>query len=280
LDRKIRIGIVAIFIGVIIIAIGSYLLFTVIRDTNIALAEPTPVPVVVDEVFVASRDLPVGEYIDEIDIKQISVPIELIPRNAILALEDAIGLYAKVPLIQGEIILQSNLADPTNVQYDLAFEIDDDQVLFAFPASDFMSSLGLIQRGDLVDIFVTIEQEVPVYEGDQIAAEEDEEVPAEIITFDAFQKVSITAMIAEILLETNEEGEVIDPYATPSPSQVTIKAYLLALNPQDALVLKHLKDTGAIFDIVLRAPTSDDVFELVPVYDKFLNDYFGLEIEE
>jgi pilus assembly protein CpaB len=244
------------------------------------MAEPTAVPVVVDKVFVAGRDLPVGEYIDEIDIKQIDVPIELIPRNAILALEDAIGLYAKVPLIQGEIILQSNLADPTNVQWDLAFEIDDNQVLFAFPATDFMSRLGLIQRGDLVDIFVTIEQEVPVYEGDQIAAEEDEEVPAEIITFDAFQKVSITAMIADIVLETNEEGEVIDPYATPSPSQVTIKAYLLALNPQDALVLKHLKDTGAIFDIVLRAPTSDDVFELVPVYGKFLNDYFGLEIEE
>ena len=91
---------------------------------------------------------------------------------------------------------------------------------------------------------------------------------------------AITAMIASIIQETNEEGEVIDPYATPSPSQVRIKAYLLALNPQDALVLKHLKDTGAKFDLVLRAPTSDNIFELVPVYGDFLNEYFGLEIEE
>jgi pilus assembly protein CpaB len=279
LDRKVRIGIVAIFIGVIIIAIGSYLLFTVIQEANEAKYEPTPVPVVTDEVFVASRDLPIGEYIDESDVKQISVPIELIPRNAVHALEDAVGLYAKVQFIQGEIILISNLADPTNVQYDLAFELGDDQVLLAFAASDFMSGLGLIQRGDIVDIFVTIEQDVPIYEGDQISTG-DEETQTEVITFDAFQKISITAMIASIIQETNEEGEVIDPYATPSPSQVNIKAYLLALNPQDALVLKHLRDTGAKFDLVLRAPTSDVIFELVPVYGDFLNEYFGLEIEE
>ena len=279
MDRKVRVGILAILIGVIIIAIGSYLLFTVIQAANEAIYEPTPVPVVTDEVFIASRDLPIGEYIDESDVKQISVPIELIPRNAVHALEDAVGLYAKVQFIQGEIILISNLADPTNVQYDLAFELGDDQVLLAFSASDFMSGLGLIQRGDIVDIFVTIEQDVPIYEGDQISTG-DEETQTEIITFDAFQKISITAMIASIIQETNEEGEVIDPYATPSPSQVTIKAYLLALHPQDALVLKHLRDTGAKFDLVLRAPTSDVIFELVPVYGDFLNEYFGLEIEE
>ena len=61
---------------------------------------------------------------------------------------------------------------------------------------------------------------------------------------------------------------------------MNIQAYLLALDPQDALVLKHLKDRNAIFDIVLRAPTSNNNFELAPVYDDFLNDYFGLEIEE
>ena len=61
MDRKVRIGIVAIFIGVIIVGIGSYLLFTVIQEANEAKYEPTPVPVVTDEVFVASRDLPIGE---------------------------------------------------------------------------------------------------------------------------------------------------------------------------------------------------------------------------
>jgi len=64
---------------------------------------------------------------------------------------------------------------------------------------------------------------------------------------------------------------------TPPPKTRT-RAYLLALPPQDALILKHLKDTGATFDIVLRAPTSTVQFELTPVTDEYIVEYYGLEI--
>jgi hypothetical protein len=57
-----------------------------------------------------------------------------------------------------------------------------------------------------------------------------------------------------------------------------INAILLALNPQDALVLKHLKDTGAIFDIVLRSPTSELQFDLTPVTEQYIIEFYGLEI--
>jgi hypothetical protein len=58
----------------------------------------------------------------------------------------------------------------------------------------------------------------------------------------------------------------------------TIKSYLLALNPQDALVLKHLKDTGAVFDIVLRAPKSSVQFDLTPVTEEYIIEYYGLQV--
>ena len=54
---------------------------------------------------------------------------------------------------------------------------------------------------------------------------------------------------------------------------------LLALDPQDALVLKHLKDSGAIVDIVLRSPTSRQLFELEPVMPEYLVDRYKLEFE-
>jgi hypothetical protein len=57
-----------------------------------------------------------------------------------------------------------------------------------------------------------------------------------------------------------------------------ILAYLLALNPQDALILKYMKDTGAIFDIVLRAPTSAAKFDLTPITEEYIVEYYGLEI--
>jgi pilus assembly protein CpaB len=65
--------------------------------------------------------------------------------------------------------------------------------------------------------------------------------------------------------------------ATPEPA-TRIRSYLFALDPQDALLLKHLKDTGAIFDIVLRAPTSTVEFELTPVTEEYLIELYGLDV--
>ena len=73
------------------------------------------------------------------------------------------------------------------------------------------------------------------------------------------------------------EGEP-QPQPTPKPAEITVKAYLLALFPQDALVLKHLKDIGANFDFVLRSPTSTDVFDLTPINSDYLMDLYELEI--
>jgi len=101
--------------------------------------------------------------------------------------------------------------------------------------------------------------------------------------------VEITATIVEVASTNqggnqgqpivNQEGTPV-PTPTPSPSQRNTVALLLALDPQDALVLKHLKDTNAIFDLVLRSPTSNLVFELEPVTPEYLVDLFGLEGEQ
>ena len=40
--------------------------------------------------------------------------------------------------------------------------------------------------------------------------------------------------------------------------------------------LKHLKDTGATFDLVLRAPTSTQLFSLTPVTDEYLIERYQL----
>jgi hypothetical protein len=42
------------------------------------------------------------------------------------------------------------------------------------------------------------------------------------------------------------------------------------------LVLKFLKDTGANFDMVLRAPTSSGQFQLTPVTAQYIRELYGL----
>jgi len=247
-------------------------------------------------VVVTTRDVPLGHVLDAQDITLVDFPIEVIPRNAINNVDAVIGKFTKVDLVAGEMVQDHHLADPTNVNHDIAYVIGDNQVLMAFPAGDLMSGLNVLKRGDLIDILVTREETVDVQEAVEEGEEpeplppgEEPEQETRSITFDAKQALEITAIVADIVYEEQpqqaplgigEEGEEEQPQPTPvpQPSEVTVRAYLFALAPQDALVLKHLKDTGATFDLVLRAPTATQLFELTPVTSEYLVERYELRI--
>jgi len=158
--------------------------------------------------------------------------------------------------------------------------LSDDHVLMAFPADDLMSRESMVQRGDIIDLFATFEEEVKTVGDVTSTTGEPEEPQMRTFTLDTLQRVSVTALVLEVISEQETdtalfEGESDQPVPEP---ETRIRAYLLALNPQDALILKHLKDTGAIFDIVLRAPTSKVQFELTPVTEEYIIEFYGLEI--
>jgi pilus assembly protein CpaB len=188
-------------------------------------------------------------------------------------------------------VLSHHLADPTNISGDVGYTINESQVLMAFPAADLMSTLGILKRGDVIDIFVTMDQEVRIIPEDeqQLAVTTEngnEETRTEFLTFDAFQRIDITAMVVDVIEQEQNNTPQLNPAGTPqpqptpSPAQTRIRAYLFALQPQDALVLKHLNDTGATFDFVLRSPTSTQLFDVNPVTSDFLIDKFELELPE
>ncbi len=204
---------------------------------------------------------------------------KLHPRDAITVLDQAVGKIIKTDLVQGEMVLTHNLADPTNNNKDLSFILSEDHVLMAFPADDLMSRESMVQRGDVVDIFATFKEKVKTVGETTTTTGEPKEPEMRTFTVDTMQKVSVTAMVLEVIEQEGNaaplQGEAAE--AAPAP-ETRIKAYLLALNPQDALILKHLKDTEAIFDIVLRAPTSIAQFGLTPVTEEYIIEYYGLEI--
>jgi len=78
------------------------------------------------------------------------------------------------------------------------------------------------------------------------------------------------------IIEADNADQTQQAPTGPKRSQVVVQAYLLALEPQDAMVLKFLRDTGAIFDVVLRAPTSSGHFELTPVTAQYIRELYGL----
>jgi len=214
------------------------------------------------------------------------VPLGIAPRGTLKQASTAVGRMLKADLIGGEMVMTHHLADPTNLHRDLAFILQDDQVMMAFPAEDLMSQLDMLKRGDLVDILVSIDIEVKPASVNPLVPEATLQPETKLFTFDALQRIEISAVIVEVVSQQRggqqeslitQEGTP-QPTPTPQPQDLIPVGILLALDPQDALVLKHLKDAGAIVDIVLRSPTSKQIFELEPVMPEYLVDRYKLEL--
>ncbi len=281
-----RTGIILALVGIALALFGGIFVGSLFRGRISAPATPTPPPPLTELVVVATHDLALGSVLSEADMREVEVPLGLAPRGALTQTSEGLGRMIKQDILGGEMIMSQHLVDPTNKNRDLAFILEDNEVLMAFPVVDLMGQLEMLARGDKVDILVTMEQEVSVPEEGVTLTLETPEPETKTFTLDAMQRIEITATIIEVTSTdqtgnpvVNQEGTPV-PTPTPSPQQRNTVALLLALDPQDALVLKHLKDTGAIFDLVLRSPTSNLIFELEPVTPQYLIDLYGLEGEQ
>jgi pilus assembly protein CpaB len=278
LNRRVLIGIIIAVVGVGLIALGILAINSILKQSLAPPPQATPIAEATADIVITTRDLAEGNVINREDIQIATVPVSLVPRDALLTLESALGKMTMVHLIQGEMVLQHHLADPTNVSHDIGYTLADDEVLMAFPANDLMSGLGVLQRGDLIDIFATMTVEVsPTTIATSPSGTEEQQKIATLFTFDAFQRVQITAVVVQVQTESTTAIQgAAQP--TPSPAQGPIRAYLLALKAQDALVLKHMRDTGANFDFVLRSPTSNELFDVSPVTVDYLLQRFELKL--
>lgn len=284
MNRRLRIGIIVAVVGIVLVLAGLLVMNLLIQQAFQPVTPPTATPEAKVTIYVANGDLDIGLLLSADNLRPLEIPVGIAPRNAVTDPALVLDRILKVPLVDGQMMLLSNLADPTNIQHDLAFELEDDQVLMAFPAGDLLSSLNILQRGDLIDIFVTMNVNVEIRDTNTVLNNEPPRTESRQFTFDALQKVQITALVVDVAQQEQQTTTIVEgtpaPTPVPPPSAITIRSLLLALDPQDALLLKHLKDAGATFDYVLRAPTSDLNFEAQPVMPEYLRDLYQLEIIE
>lgn len=297
MNPRARTGIILAVIGILLAISGIFVINGIIRSSLSPRPAATQPPPITEAVVVTTHDITLGTVLKAGDLTTIDLPVGFAPAQALRSVDSAVGRITKIQLVSGEMVIPSHLADPTNVQHDLSFVIEDSQVLMAFPATDLMSSLDLLQRGDMVDILASVKEPVlPQQAGVNPQTGQETQPEDTLFTFNALQRVQISAMIVEIVQarNTGNTGNAIssassgltgeestpEPTPTPAPSQIQAKAVLLALSPQDALVLKHLKDSDATFDIVLRAPSSNQLFESQPVSPQYLMDRYELEISK
>jgi pilus assembly protein CpaB len=155
-------------------------------------------------------------------------------------------------LSSGEMVLASHIISPTVKGGPVAFLMEESQVAMAFPAEDILTRNNLLKPGDHVDVLFSIEVTLGEEGGN-------------LVTFNALQNLEVAA----IPRATAEGGGAGKPLAL-----------VFTLDPQDALVLKHLRDMGGTVDIVLRAPEAEERFTTQPVHMNYLIDRYQLRVPE
>jgi pilus assembly protein CpaB len=204
------------------------------------------------QVVVAAQAVNVRSALTDKDVVLRSVPVNLAPEGALQETRAVVGKVAMTDLVPGEVILQQRLADPNVTPRDgrAALMMAGDEVLMAFPASDLLSKAGILKPGDHIDLLFSLQ--VPTNRGLARVQAANGGSEAELMAFNVLPNVTISALVAG--KAPTEGGEIGAPVS-----------YLFLVSPQDALVLKYVKDAGGTLDMVLRAPGAEQPAEADPV---------------
>jgi len=227
-------------------------------------------------VVVASQLINERAVIRLADVSTEERPVEEVPSGAVFKTEDVLGRIASRAVAPGDILLTQNLVEsfsgtelePTEpitgaINFDQA--LGEDLVAFAVPATDLLSSEGILLPGDLVDL---------LFSTDVIGAEE--EGAGGKISIYALQGLEILQIIYQPPPEPTEEqkkkqkeGEAVE-----LPPRVP-KTLILAIEPQDAVVLKYAIDAETPIDLVLRAKDNSEEFEVDAVNINTLSERYN-----
>lgn len=238
-------GVLWLTAGLVVALVAGFVAFASLAR---ATAQPDPVVQGTTEsgpqvpVVVAAQPISVRSTLTTTHLEIQELPVAAVPEGAFRAVDEVVGKLTLVDLYPGEIVLAQRLVDPnvTTGNGRLALVVAEDEVLMAFPAQDLMSNIGVLKPGDHVDLLFSFNFS-----------------SGGLVTFDLLQNVTIAAIVG---------GEIPEGASAPKSPQ----ALLFTISPQDALVLKHIKDAGGTLDIVLRAPDAEEEFVTEPVNEDYL----------
>ncbi len=230
-------------------------------------------------VVVAARAVALRSTLTSEDLEVKELPVDLLPEGVLSDVLDAQGKVALVDISPGELILAQRLMEPNAISADgrLALFIAEDEVLMAFPATDLMSRAGVLKPGDRVDLLISLHFPtdrgmVMLAEGGNVAGPGGKE---ELATFVLLENVGIAGFVGGASAQEESDG-ILSPGAKEASS---VEAILFTLSPQDALVLKYVKDAGGVQDIVLRAPGAEHPFSIEPVDVDFVINRYRIPTE-
>jgi Flp pilus assembly protein CpaB len=262
---KRRRGILWLLAGLVLalLAAGiSYFAFQQAVAERASAVEEEPTQTVV----VAKQPINERAVIRLADISTEERPVEEVPSGSVFKTDDAVGRIAARSIQPGQVLLAQNLiesfpsaggVEPAEVltgtvNFDQA--LGDELVAFALPVTDKLSKEGILLAGDHVDL---------LFSTDVVGAQEGSGGKVSIY---AIQDLEVLQIIYQPPPAEEEEGTNVADEAGSEPAALVPKTLILAIEPQDAVVLKYAIDTASPLDLVLRGKDNERTFDVDAVH--------------
>lgn len=261
-----RKGVIWLAVGLVLavmVGLATFRILTQVtteRETGTAVTTTT-------SVVVALVDMQPRTILTDTALALRQVPLEVVPVGAVTNLDEARGKLTLDAVSAGEILLSRRLADPSNTSQNIAFTMPEDKVAIALPGGDRLTKAGVLKEGDKVDLLFSLS-----------AASSSSGKADSLVTLSAIQNLAITAIILpNVLAEASGSTLGRAPMAGMATADID-PVLLVAVDPQDALVLKYLVDAGAVMDVALRASTNEQIRALESVTIDYMADRYQFVI--
>jgi pilus assembly protein CpaB len=285
-------GCIWLVVGVILALSAGGVAFVTLQRASAQQTEASSTAALVD-VVVATHSVAVGSMLSEGDVAVQSWPADKMPASAVRSTGDAKGQITMVTLEVGEPVLKHHITKPDIKGANLGFTLAEGKVGVTLAAEDLFSKIQVLQPGDKVDILYSLKLKKSELTGQTTTAGSapstgttggtgaktdsattgDNEMQ---FTFGTLQAVEVVSVVRSGVGEqTEKETQVTDLEKTPLGN---VYAYVLALQPQDALLLKYLRDADAVMDLAVRNIADETDHKTKAVDANFVVDKFQLQV--
>jgi pilus assembly protein CpaB len=197
------------------------------------------------DVLIAKTDLPVRTTITADFVAHRNYPKDLVPAGALTNDADAVGQTTIAPIARGQAIVQAQLsASPGEGQRAASLTIEAGKVMVAFPTTDPLTTAGLVNVGDRVDILASV-----------------------------LQGTGENAKVSQTILQNLEVIDILEA-TKEQPQRGT--SLVFTVDHQVALVLKYLRDSQATVDLAIRSRAETELVRTSSVDLTFLISTYGV----
>jgi len=272
---------------------------------------PTPTPPSLKPIVIAAQNIPRGAVIMESDVTLRGWPVEVLPEGAFADPKEVIGKVARVDIPRQKPIVPEDLtvqpAEAARRGSEAGLFVPPGKVAFPIPADEAGAVAFNLAPGDRVDVLVTFRL-APT------KATAEGEIFPQILDEDLFNRLRALGVepgaaaeaalvkpeqqgvfvISQLVLQNVEilsigsfeppqppppPGPTPTPGPAPTPTPMLRQRYItLLVDPQEALILQWLRESGAVVDLALRNPTDNQLVRTDPVTLGWLLQRIGITL--